>query len=104
VSGEDGGVNIEFPDSVLEAIAARAAELVLEQLGNTNGSTSPWLSLAESSNYLRVSERQLQRLVARGKVRSTTIGRRRLLHRDDLDKLATGEETAPTAPPRRLSE
>jgi hypothetical protein len=52
----------------------------------------------------RVSERQLQRLVSRGKVRSSTIGRRRLLHREDLDKAATGEEVAPTTPPRRRGE
>jgi excisionase family DNA binding protein len=46
--------------------------------------------------------RTVGRRVAKGRVRSTTIGRRRLLHRDDLDALAAaGEETAPTAPPRR---
>ena len=95
---------LTLPPEALEAIAQRAAELVLEQLGQDNGSSSPWLSLAEAAEYLRVSERQLQRLVARGKVRSSTIGRRRLLHRDDLDQAAAREETAPTAPPRRRRE
>lgn len=88
------------PEAV-DAIAARAAELVLEQISDANGNRSPWLSLAEAAEYLRVSERQLQRLVSRGKVRSTTIGRRRLLHRDDLDEMATGEDVAPTTPSRR---
>ena len=68
---------------------------------------SPWLSVREAADYLRVSERKLQRLIAKGRVRSTTVGRRRLLHRDDLDALATaatGEEVAPTTPPRRRGE
>jgi excisionase family DNA binding protein len=63
---------------------------------------SPWLALDEAATYLRISVRTLERWIAKGRVRSTTIGRRRLLHRDDLDALAAaGEETAPTAPPRR---
>jgi excisionase family DNA binding protein len=65
---------------------------------------SPWFSLDEAAAYLRVSERTLERLIARGKLPSTTLGRRRLVHRDHLDELGratTGEETAPTAPPRR---
>ena len=81
-------LTFSLPPDAIEAIAQRAAELVLEQIDHGNGSRSPWLSLAEAAGYLRVSERQLQRLLARGRVRSTTIGRRRLLHRDDLDALA----------------
>ncbi|HXH35253.1 MAG TPA: helix-turn-helix domain-containing protein [Plantibacter sp.] len=55
-------------------------------------SGSPWLSIAEAAGYLGTSERTVQRLVKRGRVRSSTIGRRRLLHRDDLDNAATREE------------
>ena len=67
-------------------------------------SDSPWLSTAEAAEHLRVSERTLQRLATSERVRSSTIGRRRLYHRDDLDALAraaTGEGVAPTTPPRR---
>jgi excisionase family DNA binding protein len=49
---------------------------------------SPWLSTAEAAEHLRVSERTVQRLAGRGRVRSSTIGRRRLYHRADLDALA----------------
>jgi excisionase family DNA binding protein len=49
---------------------------------------SPWLSTSEAAEHLRVSERTVQRLAGRGRVRSSTIGRRRLYHRDDLDALA----------------
>jgi hypothetical protein len=46
----------------------------------------------------------LERKIKCGRLRSTTIGRRRLLHRDDLDalaKAATREDVTPATPPRR---
>jgi excisionase family DNA binding protein len=87
--------------AILEAeIDRRVRAAIAEFDGRSDG--SPWLSEAEAADHLRVSKRTVQRLVARGRVRSTTIGRRRLLHRDDLDALAAaGEGTAPTVPPRR---
>jgi excisionase family DNA binding protein len=51
----------------------------------------PWLALDEAAAYMRVSERTLERRIKSGRVRSTTIGRRRLLHRDDLDALAKSD-------------
>jgi excisionase family DNA binding protein len=68
---------------------------------------SPWLALDEAAAYLSVSERTLERRIAAGRLRSTTIGRRRLLHRDDLNALAKngdGGGIAPTTPPRRRGE
>jgi excisionase family DNA binding protein len=68
---------------------------------------SPWLSGREAAEHLRVSERTVQRMTARGRVRSSTVGRRRLYHRDELDalaKAATGEDVAPTTPSRRREE
>jgi excisionase family DNA binding protein len=86
-------------------LASLAPELVdaLEQLiderleaAPRGGITeSPWLLLAEAAEYVRVSERTMQRLLKRGRVRSMTFGRRRLFHRDDLDavvRAATGED------------
>jgi len=93
-------IALELDDEQLAAIAERVAEL-LAPMG-TNGAASPWLSMSEAADYLGVSERSLQRWLKRGRVRSTRLGRRRLLHRDDLDGLAAaGEGTAPTVPPRR---
>jgi excisionase family DNA binding protein len=83
---------LTLPDELVEKIARRAAELVLAEMRESNGAGSPWLSLAQAADYIGVSTRQLQRLIAQGKVRSTTIGRRRLLRRDDLDEAAAREE------------
>ena len=89
---------------LVEAVEQLVAEQVREALDVTPATGTPWLSLDEAAGYLRVSERTLERLIAKGKLRSSTLGRRRLLHRDDLDALAraaTGEDVAPTTPPRR---
>jgi len=67
-----------LPDELVQAIAESAAEIILSRLGDleTNGH-SPWLSLKDAADDLGVSERTLQRMLARGKLRSRTIGRRR---------------------------
>jgi excisionase family DNA binding protein len=92
---------------LVAALEEFVEERVREGLANTvegNGTASPWLSLDEAADYLRVSPRTLERRIKTGRVWSTMIGRRRLLRREDLDalaKAATGEETARTAPPHR---
>lgn len=75
---------------LVREIVREELEQLAEVVGHENG--SPWLSVAEAAIHLRVSERTVQRLIARSRVRSTTVGRRRLLHRDDLDRAAAGEE------------
>jgi excisionase family DNA binding protein len=95
-------------DAVREDAELRAELRALLLDGEpAEGMPSPWLALDEAAAYLRVSERTLERRIKGGRVRSTTIGRRRLLHRDDLDALAratTGEDVAPTTSPRRRGE
>ena len=98
------GARIELPNGALEALAQRAADIVIERLRDEHPNGSPWLSMAEAAEYLRVSKRQVQRLVSDDRVRSSFVGRRRLLHRDDLDKAATGEDVAPTTSPHRRGE
>jgi excisionase family DNA binding protein len=97
-----------FAPEVVEALERLADERAQTALVALRDSTpSPWLSIQEAAGYLRTSERTIQRLVKRGRLRSTTLGRRRLLHRDDLDtfvRATTGEGTAPTVPPRRRAE
>jgi excisionase family DNA binding protein len=90
---------------LVEAIEELVDERVAAALEPaTDGSGSPWLDVDQAAEYLRVSTRTVERRVAGGRVRSTTIGRRRLFHRDDLDELAgaaTREDVTPATPPRR---
>jgi excisionase family DNA binding protein len=104
VTGRDRLLAILAPDLVeaIDQLVEERVRATLEALASNGG--SPWLSLDEAAEYLRVSPRTLERQLARGRVRSSGIGRRRLLHRDDLDELAkaaTREDVAPTTPPRR---
>jgi hypothetical protein len=48
-----------LPPELVEAIAARAAELALEQLGRTNG--SPWLTRPQAAQYLGLPLSDLRR-------------------------------------------
>jgi excisionase family DNA binding protein len=69
-----------------------------------NARGSPWFSIADGAEYLGLSERTLEREMRRGRLRSETVGRRRLVHRDALDAYVKGDGggEAPATPPRRL--
>lgn len=106
MSGRDRLLAALSPDLVaaIEEIVDERIRERLDGIADANGPASPWLSLEEAARYLRVSPRTLERRIARGRVRSTCIGRRRLLRRDDLDELAeaaTREDVPPSTPPRR---
>jgi excisionase family DNA binding protein len=74
----------------LEALVDERVESALAAHSAVNGS-SPWFGLADAAGYLGVSERTVARLLDRGRIRSTTLGRRRILHRDDLDQYLRGD-------------
>lgn len=88
-------MNLTFTltDEQLAELARQVAPLVLDGIADRGG-PSPWLSLPDAAAYLGVSERTLERAIARGRLRSSTLGWRRLLHRDDIDSFAraAGEE------------
>ena len=107
VSGElDGLLGPALVDAIERLVDARVEAALREH--DANGSSgSPWLTVLEAADYLRVSGRTLERLLERGRVRTSTIGRRRLLHRDELDaytRATTGEDEAPATPSRRRRE
>jgi excisionase family DNA binding protein len=79
-------LSAELAAALWQLVDERVAA-ALESQGVPDAGT-PWLTIAEAAERLRISERQLHRWLERGRVRSSAIGRRRLLHRDDLDELA----------------
>jgi excisionase family DNA binding protein len=96
-------LTFELTDEQVAELARQVAPLVLAQIAERGG-PSPWLSIVDAASYLSVSERTLEREIRCGRLRSSPLGRRRLLHRDDLDALARGGDEggiAPTTPPRR---
>jgi excisionase family DNA binding protein len=71
-------LSLALPSKLVEAIASRAAELVVEQLGNG----SPWLTRSEAAAYLRLPVSRLEKDKA---IPCHREGRRVLYHRDELD-------------------
>jgi hypothetical protein len=76
-------LRVTLPPDVLEAIAERAAEIVLERLD----ASSPWLTLAEAAAYLGWSR---QRLYKRRDVPRYKHGARVMYRRDELDAFLEG--------------
>lgn len=89
-------------------VLAALEELVVERVAELAPATengSPWLGVDAAAGYLGVSRATVERAVARGRLRSSTVGRRRLVHRDDLDDYVRGgaggdSANHSTAPPR----
>jgi excisionase family DNA binding protein len=103
VTARDRLAALLAPD-VLAALEELVSERVAAAVATMPNGGSPWLALDEAAAYLRVSERTLERLISKQRIRSTTLGRRRLLHRDDLDQYARSSDgggEAPATPPRR---
>lgn len=78
----------ELARAIEEHVDARIRAAMADR---DDGSGSPtWLSLDDAAAYLCVSRRTLARLLASGRIRSAYLGRRRLLHHDDLDAYLRG--------------
>jgi excisionase family DNA binding protein len=97
--------NIAIPDDVVEAIAARAAEIVLAQLDREGASpASPYLSVPEAAKYARASRQRIYDLLSSGRLTRHKDGSRVLVERAELDRhLASNGSggVAPVLPPRR---
>jgi excisionase family DNA binding protein len=64
-----------------------------------------WLTISEAASYLRVSERTIERRIESGRLPTSTLGRRVIVSRGDLDALlgGGGGGKVRTNPPRRRS-
>jgi excisionase family DNA binding protein len=81
-------VTIEIPAEVIEAIAQRAAELVLEQLATLSQSSGPrWLYGARAAaDYLGLPLGKVQKLTAGGAIPHHRPEGQRVMYRtDELD-------------------
>jgi excisionase family DNA binding protein len=76
---------LTVPAALVEAIAARAAELTCEQLAREQ--PSPWLDVERAAAYLGFSRDRLYKLTAARAIpfRKQQGGQRLLFHRAELD-------------------
>jgi excisionase family DNA binding protein len=75
---------LELPDSLVDEIARRAAELVNAQVCNTL-QTSPWLDTKGAADYIAASPGRIHDLVQLGRLSPRRDGRRLLFRAEDLD-------------------
>lgn len=87
-------MHLELPREVLEAIAARAAELVLER--SPERSESPYLNVEEAAAFLRCKPQRIYELRTSGRLRRITEGGRALVLRAEVERLIE-EEGLPAA-------
>lgn len=84
-------LSLALPYELVEAIAARAAELVLEQLGNG----SPWMDRAAAARYLSLPVSRLEKDKA---IPCHREERRVLYNREELDTYLSRRLDKPSKP------
>lgn len=77
------------------------AEVIEARTPEPRSDRSPWLTVREAADYLRVSEGSVRQLIRRGTVPSYKLEGRRLIRRPDLDDVLLDKSNkAPAAQQR----
>jgi excisionase family DNA binding protein len=82
-------LTLELPQEFVEAVAERAAALVLERLEARTA--SPYLSVEEAAEYLRCSPQRIYDLRSSRRLTRGGDGSRALVLRSELDELVARE-------------
>lgn len=80
-------VALQLSEEVLEAIARRAAALVLERQALEREQASPYVSIEEAAEFLRCKPRRVYDLRSSGRLASYSEGGRALVDRAELELL-----------------
>lgn len=84
-------VTLEFPNEVVEIIAARAAEIVLREMRPPARIESEYLTVVEAAGFLRCSPQRVYDLLSQRRLERFKDGRRTLVRRDELVRHLCGE-------------
>lgn len=84
VSGLVASLSLPLPPEIVEAVAERAAEIVIERIGATG--PEPWIGVEAAAEHLACKPRRIYELVAQRRVRVRRDGRRVLFRRSWLDE------------------
>jgi excisionase family DNA binding protein len=81
-------LTLALPEQLLQTLAERIAEQLLERQGETTGAASPWLDVNGAAAYLGFSRDRLYKLTAAQAIpfRKKRGGQGLLFHRDELDR------------------
>ncbi|HEU6443769.1 MAG TPA: helix-turn-helix domain-containing protein [Gaiellaceae bacterium] len=92
-AGTPHQLTLVVPEELLQALAARTAELGLARTKATALSESPWLDFEQAMGYLHFSRDRLYKLTAARAIpfRKKRNGQGLLFHRDELDRWLEAE-------------
>src|SRR5687767_5261735 len=89
-NGPDATVSIALPQVFIEAVARRAAEIVLDQLDQRHQATSPYLTVKEAAAHLRCSRQRVYDLLSSGQLSRKKDGARVLVSRTEIEEHLDG--------------
>jgi hypothetical protein len=84
-------LGLQLPDEAIEAIARRAAELVLERLDQAPAA-GEWFSIDEAAEFLRCSKQRIYDLRGDGRLTRFVEGGRALVARAELVGLVVDQD------------
>jgi excisionase family DNA binding protein len=87
-------MTVPIPQTIVDAIAERAAALVLEELEHSVASASPFLTAPEAAQYLRCEPQRIYELRSSGRLRGFKEGGRVLFAREDVERLVVASPRA----------
>ena len=96
----DGSVTVSVPPELIELVAIRAAELVVQQLAaRDDGQWPAWMSIETAARYLDSPVQRLRKLVARREIpySQEAPGCRVFFARADLDQWMAARRTGRAA-------
>ena len=79
------GLSLAVPEALVEAIAQRAAEIVLETLASQASTDSPYLTITEAAAYARCKRQRIDDLLSARKLTRYKDGRRTLVLKAELE-------------------
>jgi excisionase family DNA binding protein len=85
VATDNPALNLALPPTLIEAIAQRAADLVLHQLETARDQTSPYLTIPEAATYARCKRQRIDDLLSARRLTRYKDGRRTLVLRAELE-------------------
>jgi len=83
-------LSLALPPALIEAIARRAAALVLQQLQEGHAAESPYLTIPEAAVYARCKRQRIDDLLSSRRLTRYKDGRRTLLLRAELEAHLVG--------------
>lgn len=84
------GLRFVLPPDLLDALTDAVADRVLARLKVEADERSPWLSLGEACEHVRLPRGRLYKLTAANAIPCRRVGSRILFRRDELDAWLDG--------------